>query len=310
MGMLLLSSCGQDGRSEAATSLAFDEEANARRYLSSAMVETDTPEATVPLWTEPNPTAICVSPGWVDSTETVFTTFGMDASSASMTSTGRGCRAALSSDAQQIEVGVEVVAADAIDEVATARQGSPDDEPLDLMGLVELDLDISDTRVASSLFNSELDRLEEHRWVVVDDSAFHVLVVVEPGGAEIRDSLLDSMSKLEDDLAVVVSDNLIPQTATTSADDPVVDAVAHVIRSVMEGSPLDDAATPAGLEAIAPENTFPENMAAIAAYRDAVICSVETMSAECSIEALESVYRFVFVQEDLKWLLDDFWVDE
>lgn len=270
------------------------------------IADSDPPEPAPPT-ADGGPSTICRSVGWEDAVGSVLDHAGLGDASPTTTATGRGCRTTTAIDGQKVEVRLELLGADALDDVVAARIALGDDTSA-LMGFEELGLVVADGHVSSSLWHADLGRLEEHRWIQVDDDeAFHLLVVIEPRSAPDPPGWTDVVTELESDVAPLVAD--YAERPPTPQPAPVVAALGSVIDSVAAGEPLGDTATAAGAEAIAFEYAFPENLASIATHREDIVCGEGPDGMECQVTALDAVYRFRFVEQGDRWLLDDFGIE-
>lgn len=257
---------------------------------------------------ERSPDAICSTDGWRDATAAVMNETGHESAPTALTSTGRGCRAVSTIADREVDIRIEIVDRAFMADAAATRGGGAEDIAPDLMGFEEVSSEVTGSVVASSLLHPKLDRVEEHRWIAVDGGgAFHLAVAVEPAGSDLRSELAGIADRAATGLEAVVADH--NRTGGEGEPEGVAAALEHVLTSIIDGRPLDDDSTPTGLEAISFEYAFPENIAAIAPYRDDVACDQDAATAECRIEALSSVYRFTFVDDGGSWLLDDFRVD-
>ncbi len=309
-------SCSWGGQPQTAPDLAFVDDIASRYEADASTSDTETSTADAPSDAEsdilsigPNPATICRSTEWVDATSAVFLALG-DLSSATPTvPTGRGCRSVASAPSGEIEVRLEVIDPDSVEQVATFRAELADGEAVPLMGFTELEFVESADRVSSSLLHPELDRLEEHRWIVIDDLAIYLFLAVEPGGSDDRPAVLETLATLETDLQGALADYGTPTPSPTTSD-PVVAALTDVLQSVLDDRPLgNDQATDQGRQSIALEYNFVSNLEGIAAHQDQVECTTDTTQADCTIVALDVVYRFGFVADDSRWLLDDFRIE-
>lgn len=302
MILFTLAACGNEADVTAEGIEQTSDDVTVRRYEETLSDETSGTVSTQ----ASNPASICMSDGWDDMVSEVMNETGHEDGGVDTVSTGRGCRA--TDEKGEIEVRLEVISPGSLNAISDARKAVADNETA-LMGFEELEFKADNDSVSSSLQHTDLERLEEHRWMRTgQDRAFHLLVALEPDGPSSRTSLLDIVSGLEPR-----AESLVDEHTSSSPSDQevtaVMDAVVDITETVIEGESLGDKATPDGADTIAFEYAFPENMAGILAYRDDMTCTSTPDGARCEIDALEAQYRFDFVPQDGAWLLDDFRVD-
>lgn len=274
-----------------------------------------------------DPSVLCVDDRWREAVKGAVDRLGIDVVSLNSTPTGRGCRVVVASAAgREVDMRIELLNDARLEEVVTSRRTAEGDVD-GLMGFRELGLVVSVGRISSSLFHDDIDRSEEYRWIELPigereagrPAAVHVALAIEPLGSLPHTAMVDATEVFAASSVALVdawadANAVVDPPSDDGVDDTasVVDAqqaLFGVIDAVRAGVPLGTAATPRGAEAIAFEYAFPQNLAAIASYRDDVVCHELASGVECTITALRSVYRFGFVSADDRWLLDDFVVE-